>query len=275
MTGHTLTTGDGIRLAARWWTPRGEQVTGQAVVVVHGFCGSKDDPAVELVATRQAQAGRHVLTLDLRGHGASEGEATMGMQEGLDVDAAVEAARTVARRVVVVGSSMGGVACIEHLAGTSSPGSGANRSRAGPVPGRPEPGRADAGVLVATPAHWRVPRTTRGVLALALTQTRPGRAVARRHMGTRVAVRPGRGYEPTARIGEVICPVAVLHGLDDRFVSPAAAHTLHGALPGRRRLELVAGMGHGLSAPAAAPIDAAIDWVFSQVGAGTETGSRP
>ena len=45
---------DGVRLAARLWAPRGDRAAGQAVVVVHGFCGSKDEPAVQLVAARPA-----------------------------------------------------------------------------------------------------------------------------------------------------------------------------------------------------------------------------
>jgi pimeloyl-ACP methyl ester carboxylesterase len=277
VTAHEITTSDGMRLAARWWSPRGDGVDGRAaVVVVHGFCGSKDEPAVELVALRQVAAGRHVLTFDLRGHGRSEGETTLGLREGLDVDAAVADARTVADTVVVVGSSMGGVACIEHLAGTAEPGSGARASGAEVRRVAGAAGRADAGVLVATPARWQVPRTARGVLALALTQTRPGRAVAQRHMGTRVAVRPGRGHEPTRRIGEVATPVAVIHGLDDRFVSPAAARSLHGAVPGPRLLDLVAGMGHGFCGPATEPVDAAVDWALAQVAVSRfESGTTP
>jgi pimeloyl-ACP methyl ester carboxylesterase len=251
VTAAELTTTDGVRLAARWWHPparTGER--GHAIVVVHGFCGRKDDSAVELVARRQAAAGRHVLTFDLRGHGASGGETTMGWREGFDVDAAVAAARAVADAVVVVGSSMGGVACIEHLTTT----------------GRPqEPWRADAAVLVATPARWSVPRSARGVMAMALTQTSVGRAVAARRMGTRIAVRPGRGPEPAVRVGDVTRPVAVVHGLDDRFIGPTAAQTLYAALRGPRLIDLVAGMGHGLSDEAAAPIDAAVDWALSSL----------
>lgn len=275
MTDHAITTADGVRLAARWWAPRADHASGQAVVVVHGFCGSKDEPAVELVASGQAAAGRLVLSVDLRGHGASEGETTMGQREGLDVDAAVVAARAEADTVVVVGSSMGGVACIEHLAGTSSPGSAAFASGVAPWVGATAAQRADAGVVVATPARWQVPRTGRGVLALVLTQTRPGRAVARQRMGTRIAVRPGRGHEPRSRIAEVTCPVAVLHGLADRFVDPVAAHDLHAAVPGERLLDLVAGMGHGFCAPATEPIDAAVDWAFARLGAAAEAGSSP
>lgn len=387
-----LRTDDGVRLAARWWRPHpvpgrdGRRAPGrEAVVVVHGFCGSKDSPAVELVALHQAAAGRRVLTFDLRGHGGSDGATTMGLREWLDVDAAVRAARVDADVVVVVGASMGGVACIDHLsgwgpaalppssgpvdgvvahetrrdpgrcpdgrarrreaagerscgrgggpagdrrcgdgtavdgrgqggsggdsragspsavdgrggsgtdgrAGSASAGDGGGGSgtdgragcgggedgragggsggdgRSGPALGGPGgPVRADGGVLVCTPAHWQVPRSARGVLALALTRTVPGRAVAARRMGTRVAPRAGRRPAPVEHMGAVTAPVAVLHGLADRFVSPDAARALYAAAGQARLLELIPGMGHGFSPAAVAPVGAAVDWVMAEV----------
>ena len=75
MTGTVLTTADGERLAARWWLPRRGAGGGgpvAAVVVVHGFCGGKDTPEVEMLAVRLATDGRAVLTFDLRGHRHSD-----------------------------------------------------------------------------------------------------------------------------------------------------------------------------------------------------------
>jgi pimeloyl-ACP methyl ester carboxylesterase len=263
MTRAALVTADGVRLAARWWRPRREPDRGEGVVVVHGFCGRKDEPAVELIALRQSALGRRVLTFDLRGHGESGGATTLGRHEGLDVDAAVAAARLECDRVVVVGSSMGGVATIEHLAGPDVP------QRVGAV-ASPDGARADGGVIVATPARWQVPRSTRGILAVAMTQTRPGRAMTVRRTGTRVAVRPGRGREPVVRVGMITRPVAVLHGLADRFVAPAAAQALFDALRAPRLLDLVPGMGHGFCPAAAEPIDDAVGWVIEEA-----TAARP
>ncbi len=252
-------------------------------MIVHGFCSTKDAPAVELIALRQSAAGRPVLTFDLRGHGQSEGLTTLGQHEGLDVDAAVAALRLDCDRVVVVGSSMGGVATIEHLAGTEVPTEPARHAadvaaardarddhvsradRTHRSSGVDVAGRADGAVIVATPARWHVPRSSRGVLALAMTQTRAGRAVTARRMGTRIAVRPGRGLEPVRRVVDITRPVAVLHGLADRFVAPAAAHALHGALGGPRLLDLVPDMGHGFCPAAAEPVDDAVAWVVDQV----------
>jgi pimeloyl-ACP methyl ester carboxylesterase len=252
-----LVTADGVRLAARWWRPRGEPDRGEGVVVVHGFCSTKDAPAVELIALRQSALGRRVLTFDLRGHGESGGATTLGRYEGLDVDAAVAAARLECDRVVVVGSSMGGVATIEHLAGPDGP------DRVGPA-AHTDGVRADGAVIVATPARWQVPRSTRGVLAMVMTQTRAGRAVTARRMGTRVAVRPGRCREPVARVGTITRPVAVLHGLGDRFVAPGAAQDLYDALTAPRLLDLVPAMGHGFCSAAAEPIDDAVGWVMEE-----------
>ncbi|HEX6418931.1 MAG TPA: alpha/beta fold hydrolase [Acidimicrobiales bacterium] len=272
MTGLTLHTADGVRLAARWWQPPVPPATGEAVVVVHGFCGGKDQPDVESIATHLAGGGRRVLTFDLRGHGGSEGATTLGLDERLDVDAAVRTARADADLVVVVGASMGGIASIAHLSDglvAAAAVDGDGHCGRDDVPAAPAAGgdgaRADGAVVVGTPALWRVPRSPRGVMAVALTQTRVGRAVTARRLGTRVAVSRGRGASPVERIAAVTCPVAVVHGLADRFVSATAARLLFEAAPEPRRLDLVPGMGHGFTAGAEEPVSAAVGWVAGEV----------
>jgi alpha-beta hydrolase superfamily lysophospholipase len=249
----TLVTADGVRLAARWWEPA--SANGDVVVVVHGFAAHKDQPAVEQVATRLVAAGHAVLTYDSRGHGESEGLCTLGELERLDVDAAVCAAAGHADRVVVVGTSMGGVAVLNHMAAATED----VADRMG----------ARGAVVVATPARWQVPRTWRGAASVMLTQTGAGRAVAARRFRTRVAVRPGRGDPPVERIGLVGRPVAVVHGLADRFLPPAAATALFTAAHEPRRLDLVPDMGHGFCAAAIGPIESAVAWVMRTALAGT------
>jgi pimeloyl-ACP methyl ester carboxylesterase len=253
VTGTVLTTADGERLAARWWLPRRGAGGGgpvAAVVVVHGFCGGKDTPEVEMLAVRLATDGRAVLTFDLRGHHTSTGRCSLGLHERHDVDAAVAAARDEADVVLVVGSSLGAVATLDHLAS------------AAPA----DPGRADGAVLVAAPARWKMPLTSRGVMAVALTQTWPGRTFLARRAATRVEARPARPPQPIDQIRAVTRPIALLHGLDDRYVLPGAARTLHAAAPGPRLLDLVPGMGHGLGPAAVAPVAAAVDWVRGAAG---------
>jgi len=254
-----LTTADGLRLAARWHrpVPALSGSDGVGVVVVHGFCAGQDVPDVRAVAARLVDAGHPVLTFDLRGHGRSEGECTLGWRERFDVDAAVAAARADHDVVVVVGASMGGIAVLDHLA-----------TAAGGPPGA----EADAAVTVATPAGWGVPRNVTGVMAVFATQTPPGRALLARRTGTRVAVRPPRGAPPVERIRLVRRPVAVVHGLADRFIAPAAAHALYAAAPEPRRLALVPGMGHGYTRAAVPAVAEAVAWALGAVSPTPEPG---
>ena len=253
-----LLTVDGVRLAARWWEPESttDDVGPVAVVLVHGFAASKDEAAVEEVARRLSASGHPVLTYDSRGHGESGGLCTLGDLERLDVDAAVDAAAERAGAVVVVGSSVGGVAVLNHMAGAAS---GAFVAQT----------VARGAVVVATPARWQIPRTVRGAAAAVMTQTGAGRAVAASRFQTRLAVRPRRGAPPVERIRAVAQPVAVIHGLADRFLPSTAATTLFGAAPEPRRLDLVPGMGHGFCAAALDPIEAAVAWVARTALAGT------
>lgn len=248
----SLVTADGVRLAARWWRPA--STNGDAVVVVHGFAAHKDHPPVEQLARHLVTTGHAVLTYDSRGHGDSEGLCTLGELERLDVDAAVGAATGHADRVVVVGTSMGGVAVLNHMAATEDGGDGDG---------------ARGAVVVATPAHWQIPRTWRGAASVMITQTGVGRAVAARRFRTRVAARPGRGDPPIERIGLVTRPVAVVHGLADRFLPPAAATALFTAAHEPRRLDLVPGMGHGFCPAAIGPVESAVAWVMRTELAGT------
>jgi pimeloyl-ACP methyl ester carboxylesterase len=211
-----------------------------AVVLVHGFGAGQDLPG--LIATVRHLTGRGlaVLTYDGRGHRDSEGTCTLGELERLDVDAAADAALERAGRIVLVGESMGGIAVVNHVAAGT---------------------RALGAVVVACPARWEVPRTARGLAAVLLTQTRPGRSFVARRFRTRLAVRPPRGAPPVERARLAGCPVAVVHGAADRFCPPAAALALSDALPPPRLLDIVPGMGHGFCEVALPAIDRSLDWV--------------
>jgi pimeloyl-ACP methyl ester carboxylesterase len=238
-----LTTADGLRLMARWWAPTGpadpiDDVP--AVVLVHGFGAGQDLPGLIATVQHLTARGLPVLTYDGRGHRESGGMCTLGELERLDVEAAADAALERSGRIVLVGESMGGIAVLNHLAAGT---------------------RALGAVVVATPARWEVPRTARGLAAVALTQTRPGRSFVARRFRTRLAVRPPRGAPPVERIRLVQRPVAVVHGGADRFCLPAAALALHDALPAPKLLDIVPGMGHGFSQAALPAIGRALDWI--------------
>jgi len=93
---------DGTRLAARYW-PAEPQSAG--VVIVHGL-GSRKENHADFASTCHA-SGLAALTLDIRGHGASDGELGAGVVD--DVVAAIAALRARGHtRIGLRGSSLGG-----------------------------------------------------------------------------------------------------------------------------------------------------------------------
>jgi fermentation-respiration switch protein FrsA (DUF1100 family) len=59
-------------------------------------------------------------------------------------------------------------------------------------------------------------------------------------------------------------PIAILHGRDDPFISPAAADDLYAAARDPRSLVVVDGMGHAYEAEAIAPVLAAVEWALNR-----------
>jgi dipeptidyl aminopeptidase/acylaminoacyl peptidase len=102
-----LATTDGLDIAA-WYIPGNRA---QAIILVHGIDANRS--AVLPEAKILAEAGYHLLILDLRGHGQSEGNlATYGYREALDVQAAVEylAGLPEIEQIGALGTSYGGAA---------------------------------------------------------------------------------------------------------------------------------------------------------------------
>jgi alpha-beta hydrolase superfamily lysophospholipase len=93
-----------------------------AVVLAHQSNGSLCE--WEPYARRLAARGLFAFPFDLRGHGESKGRQDFG-RLGLDVAGAVRAVRSLgARRVVVVGASLGGIAGVVGAANARPPVSG-------------------------------------------------------------------------------------------------------------------------------------------------------
>jgi pimeloyl-ACP methyl ester carboxylesterase len=111
-------TADGTRLVGhRFGGARPGSRT--AVVLAHQSNGDLCEWAP--YARRLAARGFFVFPFDLRGHGASKGRQEYG-RLGLDVAAAVRATRGLgARRVVVVGASLGGIAAVVGAASLRPP----------------------------------------------------------------------------------------------------------------------------------------------------------
>jgi pimeloyl-ACP methyl ester carboxylesterase len=207
-----------------------------AVVLAHGFTGSWRHPRVARVARRLA-SGAGVVGLDLRGHGASGGVSTVGDREVLDVEAAVAWARRLGyARVATVGFSMGGSVVVRHAA---------------------LHGGVAAVVSVSAPSRWYY----RGTPAMRrmhwVVETAPGRVVARRLLGTRIA---GPGWDPrpepptscAPRIAPT--PMLVVHGDRDAFFPLEHAYALAEAAGPTSTLWVERGFGHaeGDCAPALA-----------------------
>ena len=103
----TLTSSDDLNIAG-WYIPGTQS---NAVVLVHGINTNRQVmlPTAKLLA----EAGYHLLLLDMRGHGESEGDKiTYGYNEALDVQAAVDFLIDMpeVENVGLLGSSMGGAA---------------------------------------------------------------------------------------------------------------------------------------------------------------------
>jgi pimeloyl-ACP methyl ester carboxylesterase len=237
-----LHTADGLELIA---DIRATAEPHAAVVVVHGFTAHRRHPSVVAMADALADAGYAVVAADGRGHGESDGICTLGDDERFDVEAAVGAARQLDDRVVVVGASMGAIAALRYAAG---------------------PTHIDGVVTVSCPARWQL-RSLRSALAAALTQTRPGRWFLLRSAGVRVASKWHRPEPPESLASRLGCPLAIVHGLADRFLPALEARHLHGSAIGPRRLDLVPKMGHAFDASGTATIVAAVGWCL---GAGSE-----
>jgi dipeptidyl aminopeptidase/acylaminoacyl peptidase len=105
----TLTTADNVNISA-WYVPG---TRAEAIVLVHGIHANRAYliPQAEILA----DAGYHLLLIDLRGHGHSEGEMmTYGYREALDVQAAVDylAALPQVEQIGAVGHSLGAAAVV-------------------------------------------------------------------------------------------------------------------------------------------------------------------
>ncbi len=238
-----LTTRDGVCLAARWWEPAGEAQA--AVVLAHGFTGSMQERGLVALAEAlhgEARAGLDVLVYDARGHGASQGDCTLGDLEQHDVAAAVAEARRRHDRVVVVGTSMGAIAVLRYAA--------------------TDPDLAGV-VTVSGPARWRMPRSWQGLAAAGLTQTAVGRRLLARSAGVRVA-RGWRWPEPPVRLAaRLSAPYAIVHGTADRFIAPRDATELFTAAVEPRRLVMVPGMGHANEPGAEHAVVDAVRWALA------------
>ena len=239
---------DGVRLTGRWlaadpgdetWIPAPRE----AILLLHGYSGSVTPDLVELGPFLRRSAG--VLGLDFRGHGGSDdGPTTFGLLETEDVAGALAwLGERGIRRVVIVGSSMGGITALAAVAVLGD-------------------GRLDAadGELAAPAATVEAPRPR--IVGIVADSVSPELAlVVGRRVGGPGAVRMAghafgrferivggdpRATQPVAVIGLLEdVPLLLIHGGADRLIPAKAARRLASAAPTGTRHLVVDGAGHG------------------------------
>lgn len=219
---------DGTRLAATW-VPAGRP-TDRAVVVAHGFAANRRKPSYVRLAEHLA-TDTSVLSVDLRGHGGSDGRCTLGDAEAADVAGAVRWARLAGHaHVTALGTSMGATAALGAAAGRAS--------AAG--------GRPDAVVVISGPAWYRDPPDTEPLQRLhALWRSPVARTALRYGLGVDLAGPVGwtRPPHPVDLAAQVRSPLLVVHGADDAYFPPGDADALAAAADGVVWHE-PAGFGH-------------------------------
>lgn len=218
-----LTTADGVRLSAAYLP--GPTPDAAAIVLAHGFAAHRRKPSYALLA--DVLAGFvHVLTVDLRGHGRSQGRSTFGYAERFDVAAAVAWLRQEGHRTIVpIGLSMGGASVLHAL------------SNGTPV---------EAAAVVSTPGYHGAPRTPTMRSLHRVLHSPPLRWGWQRAAGFRfTAPHRWRPYlDPVALAAAVEVPLLVVHAEDDHFFPLREAEHLAAAAPRATLWREPAGFGH-------------------------------
>jgi uncharacterized protein len=214
----------------------GDAASRPTILFLHGKGGAASE--WEPDALRALRLGWNVLIPDLRGHGRSGGKFfTLGLLEREDLEALLDAAR---ERFGIDPTRLGIHACSAGSSVALQLASGKTEPRA---------------IWLESPfgqsremAQHYLSRAT-GIPAPLLwlaTEWAVARAVARirSELG---ATRARGGHEridPVAAARRLRCPVALVHGADDRLVPPRFTERLAAALPAGSVVWRVSGAGH-------------------------------
>jgi len=221
----SLVTEDGVTLAGARLTGPPDAVA--TVVLAHGFVHSSRTPRIYAFAHLLARRV-HVLIPDLRGHGSSGGLCTLGVEEPLDVAAAVDAAPP-GLPVVTLGISLGGAAVLLH-AGV-----------------RDDAHRAIAGVVAISPPAWSGTWDTPGTKRVARYAGSPvGRQVLARLLHTRIAAQC-QAVPDARHLVAGIAPAFTLIVADpaDHYFAEEHSRALYEWAREPKDLWLLPGTGHG------------------------------
>ena len=201
------------------------------VIMSHGMEGSKEGNKWLLLASRLYKAGFAYLRFNYRSCGAGE-EISQGRFEDTtlsrriqDYRAAVnfvEATAVDKNRLAVVGSSLGGTVAI------------AARER-----------RIKAMVTLATPCRFKIPhddmyKVYKGERIFEL----PSGSKIKREFFADISE-----YDFCGAVGEIGCPLLVIHGDNDDLVSLENARCIYEKANKPKRLEIIKGGNHSLDEP--------------------------
>ncbi|GGI07598.1 alpha/beta hydrolase [Egicoccus halophilus] len=235
---HTrLVAADGTELAGTHLP--GPAAAPGAVLLLHGFAANRRKPAYARLADGLARSCG-VLALDLRGHGGSSGQCTLGDAEVADVAAGVRWLRAYGyRRVALLGASMGGTAALHAVATGVA---------------------VDAVATVSAPGWFHDPPRTAPLRRLhALWQSPLQRAGLRTLVGVHLAA-PERWRgpaHPVEMVRDVAVPLLVVHGEDDDYFPVEDAAALVAGAAGPATLwRRPAGFGHAEDGLTPAMVDA-------------------
>lgn len=215
-----ILTADGIRLDARLYTARNDDV----IIYCHRLLGGKEGGEIASLAETFADE-YDLLVFDFRGHKSSFGVTTVGGDEILDLRAALSfAKKTGYRRVVVLGAGMGGTV----------------GWRAAKIFGN-----IDA-LVVISPSGFS-PEITPFIMGLAsdkVLSTPMGRVPLRIVTKTRLGLTSSAGYPlDMAGLPERI-PTLVIHSEKDRFVSIRRIRIMFEDFHASKTLTVVPGRNH-------------------------------
>jgi alpha-beta hydrolase superfamily lysophospholipase len=216
---HHFPAADGIDLEA--WYVSCSQPKG-LVILFHGYVMVKSTLLGEAQAFHAL--GYDCLLVDFRGSGGSAGnETTIGAREANDVEGACNYAQKQwpDRPVVLFGASMGSAAILRALADNDI--------------------RPQAAILECP--FDRMLTTVEHRFGLMHIPSFPAARLLVYWGGVQTGI-DGFAHNPMEYARRVSCPVLIMHGEHDPFVTPAEVRSVYENLAGPKQLEIFSGVGH-------------------------------